>query len=92
MKHKIPNTNLTLTEAEIQAVVNFAFQRSMSAAASKEVELDYKDRDEYQKYFNKKRLQDKNGQIPSPAPEFSYYRKRTSMNTSDVEIYTKELK
>lgn len=74
---QIPNTNLILTEAEIQAVVDFTYSRSMSAAAGKEVELDYKDRDEYKKYFNKKRLRDKNGQIPSPAPEFSYYRKET---------------
>jgi hypothetical protein len=73
MKHKIPNTNLTLSEAEIQAVVDFAHQRSMGCASQNE--FDYKDREEYKKYFNKKRLQDKNGQIPSPAPEFSYYRK-----------------
>lgn len=72
---KIPNTNLTLSEAEIQAVVDFAYQRSMCNASQKEVELDYKNREEYKKYFNKKRLQDDNGQIPSPAPEFSYYRK-----------------
>ncbi|MDD5407118.1 MAG: hypothetical protein PHE73_09295 [Sulfurovaceae bacterium] len=77
MKHKIPNTNLTLTEAEIQAVVSFAYQRSMTDTPQNEVELDYKNREEYKKYFNKKRLRDKNGQIPSPAPEFSYYRKET---------------
>ena len=75
MKHKIPNTNLTLSETEIQAIVDFAYQRSMSTAPQNEIELDYKNREEYKKYFNKKRLQDDNGQIPGPAPEFSYYRK-----------------
>ncbi len=35
MKHKIPNTNLTLSEAEIQAVVDYAFSRSMGKASTK---------------------------------------------------------
>jgi len=30
MKHKIPNTNLTLTETEIEAVVDFVYSRSMN--------------------------------------------------------------
>ena len=75
MKHKIPNTNLTISESEIQAVVDFAYQRSICNDPQKKVALEYKNREEYKKYFNKKRLQDENGQIPSPAPEFSYYRK-----------------
>jgi len=34
MKHKIPNTNLTLTETEIQAIVDFAHSRNMNKIPS----------------------------------------------------------
>ncbi len=34
MKHKIPNTNLTLTETEIQEVVDYAYSRSMGKVSS----------------------------------------------------------
>jgi len=42
MKHKIPNTNLTLTETEIQAVVDFVHSRSIGSnnKQTKEKELE----------------------------------------------------
>ena len=41
MKHKIPNTNLTLTETEIQAVVDFVHSRSIgSKSQTKEEEFE----------------------------------------------------
>lgn len=35
MKHKIPNTNLILTEVEIQAVVDYAYSISMGKTSTK---------------------------------------------------------
>ncbi len=38
MKHKIPNTNLTLTEAEIKAVIDFAYSRSIDNNKSQKID------------------------------------------------------
>ena len=50
---KIPNTDLTLTETEIQAVIDFAYSRGGSTSKTTESDSDYRDSDEYKKYFNK---------------------------------------
>lgn len=50
---KIPNTDLILTEAEIQAVIDFAYSRGGSTSKTVESENDYKNSEEYKKYFNK---------------------------------------
>jgi hypothetical protein len=78
MKHKIPNTNLTLTETEIQAVVDFAYQRSIGSynRQIKEKELEIPAR--FKNIINTGNIKKKTGNTKIILkPNEGYYREDT---------------
>lgn len=72
MIHKIPNTNLELSDSEINAVVNYVYNRSIGSNKQNKQE-DERRKEFFKERVNTGKLRDKNGKLPVPPLEYSYF-------------------